>query len=1039
MYKKSPNNLRLIDMKTFDFDSIVKNPSVFADGRLPAHADYVPFRSEAELALGETSLRMPLDGVWRFRYSRNPSAAPDGFWQPGYDLSGWDSIRVPAHIQMEGYDAPAYVNTQYPWDASEELRPGEMPEVFNPVADYVCSFRLPDRFRGEEVCISLQGVESGFALWLNGLYIGYSEDSFTPSDFRLTDALCEGENRLALRVWKWTPGSWFEDQDFYRFSGIFRSVFLYAVPKTAVTDLSLLPLLNGDFSVGELKISAYTRGSGRLRIRVLSGTEELLSGDAAIDETLNHCTRSFRIERPLLWSAEAPNLYRVLLEVLDSEDTVTEVIAQDIGFRKIEIRDGILLLNGKRLVFHGVDRHDFSSVCGRVPNREELLLDILTMKRSNINAIRTSHYPNQTELYALCDRYGLYVMDENNMETHGSWDAYLHGQADADFIIPKDHREYAPLLLDRVRSTYQRDKNHPCVILWSCGNESYGGSVIREMSRLFRSLDPYRPVHYEGITWDPSYPDTSDLESRMYTPAAEIEAFLSEHPEKPLICCEYTHAMGNSCGAMHKYTDLSEREMHYQGGFIWDYVDQTVWKKNRYGEWFLAYGGDHGERPTDYSFSGNGIVYGGDRRPSPKMQEVKYNYQDIRISVDGDGILIKNRFLFTDTARYHAEAILLADGEEIMREDLGTLSVPPLSDASFPLPASLPAAMRLRRDSARSLGKPEPEFAVTVSFSLKEDCIWAKAGHEIAFGQFVFPHEVQPFECNEPLTLIRGKSNVGVRGRDFSAQFSSIHPGLTSYVYAGKELIEQIPMPNFWRAPTDNDRGNLMPQRYAQWKIASLYVTAKHEGAWNFYPEVEARPHSAVIRYRYYMPTVPASSCTVSYEVFGDGTVRVTLSYDAVKGLPDMPEFGMLFRMDADYDRIRWYGLGPEETYADRLRGAKLGVYEKSVRDCLARYNVPQESGNHCGVRRLQVTDRRGRGMEFFGDNLSVNVLPWTPHELENAAHIHELPPVHYTVVRAALQQMGVGGDDSWGARTHPEYLLPAEQDLRFSFCFRGI
>ena len=1026
-------------MKTFHFDDIVKNPSVFSDGRLPAHADFVPYRNAAELAAGETSLRMPLDGIWRFRYSCNPSAAPDGFWQPGYDLSGWDSIRVPAHIQMEGYDVPAYVNTQYPWDATEELQPGEMPEVFNPVADYVCSFRLPGSFRGEEVCISLQGVESGFALWLNGLYIGYSEDSFTPSDFCLTDALCEGENRLAIRVWKWTPGSWFEDQDFYRFSGIFRSVFLYTVPKAAVTDLSILPLLDESLSSGELSISAVTRGSGCLRIHVLNDTRELLAGDVAIDETLNCCTKTFHLDHPLLWSAEVPNLYRVLFEVTDADGVLTEVIAQDIGFRRIEIRDGILLLNGKRLVFHGVDRHDFSSVCGRVPNREELLLDILTMKRHNINAIRTSHYPNQSALYELCDRYGLYVMDENNMETHGSWDAFLRRRAGADYIIPKDHQEYAPLLLDRVRSMYHRDKNHPCVILWSCGNESYGGSVIREMARLFHSLDPHRPVHYEGITWDPSYPDTSDLESRMYTPAAEIESFLSEHPEKPLICCEYTHAMGNSCGAMHKYTDLSEREVHYQGGFIWDYVDQTIWKKNRYGEWFLAYGGDHGERPTDYSFSGNGIVYGGDRSPSPKMQEVKFNYQDIRISVDENGILVKNRFLFTDTACFRAEAVLQADGSEVARTDLGVVSVPPLSDAAFPLPSSLTEKMQTLRDAAQSLGKPEPEFVLTVSFTLREDCLWAKAGHEIAFGQHVVPRAVQPFTCSEPLTLIRGKFNVGVRGKDFSAQFSAIHPGLTSYVFAGKELIEQIPMPNFWRAPTDNDKGNLMPQRYAQWKIASLYVTAKYEGGWDFYPELEERSDSAVIRYRYFMPTVPASSCVVSYEVFGDGTVCTTLTYDAVKGLPDMPEFGMLFKLSADFDRVCWYGLGPEETYADRLRGAKLGLYEKSVRDCLARYNVPQESGNHCGVRRLKVVDRKGRGMEFFGDSLSVNVLPWTPHELESAAHAHELPPIHYTVVRAAMQQMGIGGDDSWGARTHPEYLLPSEQDLCFSFCFRGI
>ncbi|MCR5136484.1 MAG: DUF4981 domain-containing protein [Oscillospiraceae bacterium] len=1034
-------------MKEFDFDRVVRDPAVFAEGRLPAHADFTAYRNEAELYIGESSLRHSLNGIWRFRYMKNPSAAPDGFWSPDYDISGWDEIRVPAHIQMEGYDRPAYVNTQYPWDATEERKPGEVPEVFNPVADYVLDFSLPPHFRGEDVCISFQGVESGFALWLNGRYIGYSEDSFTPSEFCLTEYLRDGVNRMAVRVFKWTPGSWFESQDFYRFSGIFRDVYLYMRPKTCVTDLAVVPLLNEDFSAGTLRISLKTRGEGLLRLRledreqtvVLPGTGNHANGKGGSQTDSFGCAAaSFTVEAPKLWSAEEPNLYRITVEVLDSDGRVTEVIPQDFGFRRIEIREGIILFNGKRLVFKGVNRHDFSSVSGRVPDREELLKDILTMKRNNINAVRTCHYPNQSALYELCDRYGLYVLDENNMETHGSWDAYIRGKADIDFVVPKDHEEFAPLLLDRLQSMYERDKNHASVVMWSLGNESYGGHVIYEMSELCRRLDPHRPIHYEGITWDESYPDSSDVESRMYTPAADVEKFLREHPDKPLIMCEYSHAMGNSCGAMHKYTELAYREPHYQGGFVWDYVDQTIWKKNRYGDWYLAYGGDSGERPTDYNFSGNGIVYGGDRAPSPKMQTVKYNYQNIVVDFRKDGFTVKNRFLFTDTDAFDAAVLLLRNGECVAEEALG-ISVPPLSEAFFSFPAALMGRMSFLREAENNLDREEPEFALTISFRLKKPCLWAEAGHEIAFGQYVFPRKKQTFTCEEPLTVVHGKANVGVRGKNFSAQFSALHPGLTSYVFAGTELIEQIPMPNFWRAPTDNDNGSLMPQRYAQWKIASLYATARGPGVTDLYPSVEEREHSVTVRYRYHMPTVPASSCQVSYEVFGDGTVRTTLSYDAVKGLPDMPEFGMLFKFNADYDRIRWYGYGPEETYVDRLRGAKLGVYEKTVEEGLARYLVPQESGNRCGVRWLKLTDRRSRGVEFFGDNLSVSVLPWTPHEIENAAHAHELPPVHYSVVRVAMQQMGIGGDDSWGAETHPEYLLPANQNLNFSFCFRGI
>lgn len=1025
-------------MKEFSYEKLVKDPAVFADNRLPAHSDHVPYRSVEELAAGASSLRLYLDGVWKFHYAKSIQTAPEGFWALSYDTDGWDTIRVPAHIQLEGHDTPAYVNIQYPWDAAEELAPGQVPAYFNPVADYVTEFELPAAFRGETVNISFEGVESGFALWLNGVYIGYSEDSFDPADFDLTDVLRPGRNKLAVRVFKWTPGSWFEDQDFYRFSGIFRSVYLYMQPKTAVTDLSVLPTLDADFSVGTLRIMAKTAGAGTLRLTLTKDGQPIASKAVAWKEDAADAQAVFSVQSPDLWSAETPHLYRLLVEVLDPAGETTEVMEQDVGFRRIELKDGLMLLNGKRIVFKGVNRHDFSSISGRVPNREELVQDIVTMKRNNINAVRTSHYPNQSALYALCDRYGLYVIDENNMETHGSWDALLRGQAGPDYVVPKDHEQFQPLLLDRVNSIYQRDKNHPCVLIWSCGNESFGGKVIWEMSRLFRRLDGHRLVHYEGIHADRSYPDTSDMESQMYTPVSEIEAFLAAHPDKPFLCCEYTHAMGNSCGAMHKYTDLSDREPRYQGGFIWDYVDQSLYKKDRYGQWFQAYGGDHGERPTDYNFSGNGIVYGGDRTPSPKMQEVKFNYQNISVAFSGTAFTVKNKNLFVNTDVYRADAILLKDGVECKRETLA-VSVPPLSEAAFDLPESLLAEMETQERAARSLGRSLPEFAVTVSFSLKADCLWAKAGHEVAFGQTVFRRRPEPHACTEPLTVIHGKYNLGVRGRTFSAQFSSNRPGLTSYVYDGVELISQIPAPNFWRAPVDNDRANLMPQRYAQWKIASMYVTPFGPGQLPPSPEVAEKAHSVTVSYRYYLPTEPKSSCRVSYEVFGDGTVETTLSYAAVEGLPDMPEFGMLFKLSADYDRVIWYGLGPEETYADRRRGGKLGVYEKPVAENLARYLVPQESGNKCDVRWARVVDRRGRGLLFSGDAMNVNVLPYTPHELENAAHAYELPPVHYSVVRVAMQQMGIGGDDTWGARTHPEYLLPAGQDLKFTFRFKGI
>ena len=584
-------------MKEFSYEAIVKDPAVFADNRLPAHADFVARADRGERIGGDTRLRQYLDGVWKFHYARNLQTAPEGFWAADYDTDSWETIRVPAHIQMEGYDKPAYVNTQYPWDAAEALQPGQVPEFFNPVADYVTEFELPFPWLGKTVNICFEGVESGFALWLNGQYIGYSEDSFDPAEFALKEALRPGWNKLAVRVFKWTPGSWFEDQDFYRFSGIFRSVYLSYLPDLAIRDLSVVPTLDESLRRGTLSVTALTQSPderGRLQLQLWYKDALLEEQELAVASGNGRVETVFTLHDPALWSAEQPNLYTLKLAPIEAHTGCpSEVIEQRLGFRRFELKDGLMCLNGRRIVFKGVNRHDFSSDTGRVPNRAELLQDIVTMKQNNINAIRTSHYPNQSALYELCDEYGLYVIDENNMETHGSWDAYLHKQAEKDYVIPKDHEEFAPLLLDRVESLYQRDKNHPCVLIWSCGNESYGGKVIYEMSQRFRALDPHRLVHYEGIFWDRSYPETSDMESQMYTPAADIEAFLREHTEKPFICCEYTHAMGNSCGAMHKYTDLSEREPRYQGGFIWDYVDQSVTRKNRYGETYQAYGGAH--------------------------------------------------------------------------------------------------------------------------------------------------------------------------------------------------------------------------------------------------------------------------------------------------------------------------------------------------------------------------------------------------------------------------------------------------------------
>lgn len=1021
----------------------IHDPKFFKENCMAAHSDHVAYANETEAEEKKSSFRLLLDGIWKFHYARNYTQTVNGFEAETFDCKSWEDIRVPAHIQMEGYDIPQYVNIQYPWDGREDVWRDAVPSEFNPVASYVKYFTLPEGFRKSGLYISFQGVESGFALWLNGHYVGYSEDSFTPSDFDLTPYVKEGENKLAVQVFKWTSSSWCEDQDFYRFSGIFRSVYLYTMPKVHVYDLKVQPVVDEAVLNADLLVTMQMCGEGKARLTltgsrnysVLEEKEEqiIFSEELPVSEGEVHFEKE--VKKPDLWSAEIPNLYTLTIECFDQNGERSELVSQRIGFRRFEMKDGIMTLNGKRIVFKGVNRHEFSSKTGRAVTREEVLKDIVTMKQNNINAIRTCHYPDASIIYDLCDEYGLYMIAENNLESHGSWDAAMHGSVPKDTIVPGDNMDWEPMMLDRVNSCYQRDKNHPAVLIWSVGNESYGGKVIFDMSEKFRALDPYRLVHYEGIFNDRRYEATSDMESQMYTSVENVKKFLAEHKEKPFIMCEYTHAMGNSCGAMHKYTDLTDTEPRYQGGFIWDYIDQSILKKDRYGKDFQAYGGDFLERPTDYNFSGNGICYGGDRDPSPKMQEVKFNYQNISILFEKEGkFTVVNKNLFANTDRFRCVAVLQKNGVVVKKQEIET-AVPPLSTKDYEIPFAI-----LRADDKDQKKDPDAEYTLTVSFRLKEDMSWADAGHEVAFGQKIYK-KIPAFHASEkPIRVVHGKVNIGVKGEDFDCLFSMLSGGLVSYRYAGKEMIEKIPMPNFWRAPVDNDNGSMAPARYAQWKIASMYISHRNGGMFDNVPtKVEEKDNTVTVTYTYFMPTTPAGKCQVSYTVFGDGTIETKLMYDPVEGLPDMPEFGMMFQFNADYDNLTWYGMGSEETYADRRHGAKLGIYSSKVADNMAKYLVPQECGNKVGVRYARLVDAKGRGMMFEGDELSFSALPYTPHELENAAHVYELPQVHHTIVRVALAQMGVGGDDSWGSLVHPEYHIDVTKPLEFTFRFKGI
>ncbi|MCR4798182.1 MAG: DUF4981 domain-containing protein [Lachnospiraceae bacterium] len=1001
--------------------SIVKNPEIFQENRLPAHSDHEYYRNEKG-AEGMSDFKYLLNGVWKFSYAKNYESAVKGFEKEDYDARKWDNIRVPAHINMEGYGTPAYVNTQYPWDGREEVAIGEIPTVFNPVGSYVKYFTLPPFMKEGPLFISFQGVESGFALWLNGAYVGYSEDSFTPSEFDLTPYVKrDGENKLAVQVFRFTAGSWCEDQDFFRFSGIFRDVYLYTMPKVHVRDLRIKTLLDKDYRDATLEVTLETVGEGKITLGLYDGEEQIAASD---DKVGGKTVVRVPVAEPKKWSAEHPNLYDLRIRVTDTAGVFQEIVTEKVGFRSFEMKDHIMCINGKRIVFRGVNRHEFCADNGRVVRDEDILKDVITMKRNNINAIRTSHYPNRTLLYRLCDEYGLYLIDETNLETHGTWDAIERGIKDLDFALPGDRPEWKELVLDRAKSVFERDKNHPSVLIWSCGNESYGGTDILAMHDAFQEWDDTRLVHYEGVWRDPRYPESTDMVSTMYEPVEAIKEWLKEHPDKPYINCEYAHAMGNSCGAISKYTDLTETEPLFQGGFIWDYIDQSLTSRDRHGVEYQAYGGDFGERPCDYSFSGNGIVYGRDRDASPKMQEVKFAYQNIRISFKDGEMTVKNLNLFTDLKEYTCRLTLEKEGE-IVDEQEGSLELAPLSEKKLPIPMELPT--------------DEGEYVLTVAFCTKEDTPWAPAGHEMAYGQTIFGKRPAVSHEKKPIRISEGWNNIGVAGDDFEILFSKIHGGLVSYTYAGEELIRTIPKPNFWRPLTENDIANLLPFRAGQWKVASMFASYKYEHGRKATDYVIEREEDGLrVTYTYHLPVKPERDVMLSYFVHGDGTVDVKLFMEESAEVGELPEFSVLFGIDADYEFLKWYGLGPAETYRDRAH-AKMGVYKNRVSDNMAKYLRPQECGNHIEVRYAELTDRRGRGIRFEGDALSFSTLPYTPHEIDCAEHPTELPPVHNTYIRAGLAQMGVGGDDTWGALVHPEFLIDNSKPLELVFSFRGI
>ena len=970
------------------------NPEIYEVNREKAHSDHTYTTKDG-------NLRQSLNGTWKFNYTEHPDSRPADFYKTDFDVTSFDDIIVPGHIQLQGYDKPQYVNTQYPWEGHEQLVPPQIPKKRNPVGSYVKFFDVDKELLGKETFISFQGVETAIYVWLNGEFVGYSEDSFTPSEFNITPYLKEKNNKLAVEVYRYSTASWLEDQDFWRFSGIFRDVYLYAVPEIHVRDMKVI----ADYD--------YENGNGIL------ATELDIIGDSDYEIKLtltdkngikvyegNTANVSASIPDIMPWSAEQPNLYTITAEI-SSDSEIIETAETKIGFRTFELKDGIMCLNGKRIVFKGINRHEWNAEGGRVVTEDDMLWDIRFMKQNNINAVRTCHYPNNSLWYQLCDEYGIYLIAETNLESHGTWQKM--GACEPSINVPASLPEWKEACLDRARSMYERDKNHASVLIWSCGNESYCGDDIAAMADYFHEVDKTRLVHYEGVVWNRKYDHITDMESRMYAKPDEVEEYLKQNTGKPYISCEYMHAMGNSLGGMKLYTDLEDEYEAYQGGFIWDYIDQSLYKDG-----VLVYGGDFDDRASDYGFCTNGIVYA-DRTYSPKVSEAKRLYSNIRMSLENGVLTVENRNLFTDTSGYIFKVTLEKEGDILSAEE-----------HRLNISAGEAGSVKLGLDIPENGG----EYVLTAYAVLAEDTIWAEKGHEISFAQQI----VKTPEITAPMTahkaeIVYGDFCIGVNGEGFSMQFDKREGGVSSLVYNGVEYITRAPKVSFFRAHTDNDTGAGYPCENAQWQIAGK--CAKLLGF-----ETKENADSLEVTFKFLAPTVPSFEYKVTYIAYFDGRLGVKAEYDGVKGLSDMPVFAMDFKMKKQYDKFTFYGMGPDENYIDRNNGARLGLYTLTALENFTKYLNPQECGNRTGVRYVNVYEENGAGLNFTATEnpFEMSVLPYNAYELDNAMHRDELPDPTYTWVRIAAKQMGVGGDDSWGAPVHKEFKINSEEAMSLEF-----
>ncbi len=1009
-----------------------ENQKVFGINKEPPHCTLMPY-SDQTTALSCKRHRSiwyaSLNGDWKFYWSRNPEERPKDFYKPSYSVDSWDNIPVPSNWQMHGYGQPIYLNTRYPFKKD----PPYIQNDYNPVGSYRTEFKIPKVWSGREVFIHFDGVESAFYLWINGKFVGYSQGSRTPAEFNITKYLTKGKNILAVEVYRWSDGSYLECQDFWRLSGIFRNVYLFSTPSVHIRDFEVHTKFDACYRDGILEIRVRLKNYGQTgeyrpvveaslfdtRLNIV-GESPLTSGSSVyISQGAESIIKmKARVKEPEKWSAERPYLYTLLLTLKDRRGEVKELISARIGFRDVKIKNGQLLLNNKPILIKGVNRHEHDPVTGHYVSAESMRKDIELMKKLNINTVRTSHYPDDPLWYELCDEYGIYIIDEANIESHGM--GYHPEKTLAN------RPEWKDAHMDRIVSMVERDKNHPSVIIWSMGNEAGDGTTFEAASEWIHMRDPSRPVHYERA----GKRSHTDIVCPMYSRIESIVKYAKVSQSRPLIMCEYAHAMGNAIGNLKEYWDAIEKYDHLQGGSIWDWVDQGLLKISPDGKPYWAYGGDFGDRPNDGSFCINGIVFP-DRTLPPKAYEVKKVYQNVSVestNPESGIIYVYNKHFFTNLNEFALMWSLSEDGKIIQSGELPPINIPPREGRFIKIPFK----------------KPEPtpgaEYWLKVSFLLKSEKKWAAKGYEIAWEQIKINFDVpEPpilkFDTAHALELLESRDEVTITGHSFRVAFSKISGTIRSLVYDDQEILGGFdtlkgPAFNVYRAPTDNNM--YLKKKWIAAKLSNL----KHRI--NRLETNKLKDGSVMIIVNITSSGAGESGFnnTFSYRIYKDGTIHIVSKIVPLGDLPILPKIGVIMTLSESLEYLQWYGRGPHENYPDRKTSAAIGLYRSTVTDQYVPYVRPQETGNKEDVRWAALTDKSGRGVLIVGDQpLSITALHYTPEDLDRADHIHELSPRKDVYLCIDARQLGLG-NGSCGPGVIEKYRL-YPQTIRFGFTIR--